>query len=55
MAMAHTKLAVLIRSLPNCRCLGVLYKDTDPHDDEYINIDIRVLERTLVLGYIQLL
>ena len=55
LAMAHTKLAVLIKSLPNCRCLGVLYKDTNPSDDEYINLDIRVMGQTVLLGWIQLL
>ena len=55
MAMAHTKPAVLIKSLPNCRCLGVLYKDTNSSDDEYINLDIRVMGQTVLLGWIQIL
>ena len=53
--MAHTKLAVLIKSLPNCRCLGVLHKDGVPENDEFINVDIRVMGQTVLLGWIQIL
>jgi hypothetical protein len=33
----------------------VLYKDTNSSDDEYINIDIRVMGQTVLLGWIQIL
>ena len=39
----------------NCRCLGVLYKDTNSSEDEYINLDIRVMGQTVLLGWIQIL
>ena len=49
------KCCIAYAEVSNCRCLGVLYKDTNSSDDEYINLDIRVMGQTVLLGWIQLL
>jgi hypothetical protein len=49
------KLAVLIKNLPNCRCLGILHKDGVPENDEFIILDIRVMGRSIFIGWIQIL
>lgn len=53
--MAHAKIAVLIKNLPNCRCLGILHKDGTPENDEYINLDIPVMGQTVLLGWVRML
>jgi hypothetical protein len=52
--MAHMRLAVLFKNLPNCRCLGILHSGTDPRNDYYLNLDIRVMGKSVLVGYIQI-
>ena len=33
----------------------LLHKDGNPQNDEYINVDVRVMGRTILCGWIQLL
>ncbi len=35
--------------------LGVLYADNNPRDDYYLNLDIRVLGASVLVGYYQIL
>ena len=44
-----------MRSLPNCRCLGILHADNAPENDKFINMDIRVMGQTVLYGWIQIL
>jgi len=37
------------------RCLAILHKDGVPENDKFINIDIRVMGQTVLLGWIQIL
>jgi|GEM_PF-5185225 len=53
--MAHTRFPAAIKNLPNCRCFGILHKDGVPENDQFINVDIRVMGQTVLLGWIQIL
>lgn len=53
--MASSTFLIEVSHVPKGPCLGVAHQDADPKDDEYLNLDIRVLGRTIKSGYIQLL
>jgi hypothetical protein len=46
---------VCLEHVPKGKCIAVIHKDNLPENDEYINIDIRVMGRTVLTGWIQLL
>lgn len=51
----HAGVYVVFSTTGVGRCLGVLHKDNHPENDEFINIDIRVMGQTVLLGWIQIL
>ncbi len=53
--MAHTRFPAAIKNLPNCRYFGILHKDGVSENDQFINVDIRVMGQTVLLGWIQIL
>jgi len=53
--LEHAGVTVALKNQPEGRCLGILHKDGIPENDEYIVIDVRVMGKTVLLGWVQVL
>jgi len=53
--LEHAGITVQLENVARGRCFGILHKDNVPENDEFINIDIRVMGMTVLLGWIQIL
>lgn len=53
--LEHAGVVVAIENQPKGRCLGILHKDGVQENDEFINLDIRVMGQTVLTGWLQIL
>jgi len=53
--LLHASKIVTIENQPRGTCIGILHKDSQPQNDEYIIIDLQVMGRSVFVGWIQIL
>jgi hypothetical protein len=53
--LKHANRVISYDTQPKGECIGILHRDGNPDRDEYIIVDIRVMGRTVFLGWIQVM